>query len=1123
MRRHQLALRGLAYYWRTNLAVVLGVATAVAVLTGALLVGDSVRGSLRALVTDRLGRADQVVVSSTFFRTALADAIAADAAFAPRFSSVVPLLMAQGFITAQDNGRRVANVAVYGVDDRFWRFHGASGLEGPAAREAFLSPALAADLAVDDGAAVLVRLQRPSAIPLESLHSRKTDLGRTVRVTVRRVLSRASVGEFSLRPQQGDVRAIFVSLARLQQDLEIAGKANALLVSLGPAASREENRAEALRELQRLVRAHAALEDVGTRVRTVPATGGFTIESAAGLLDARQEAAARAALAEADLTAQPIFSYLANTIAVGDRQVPYSLVAAVDLPGMPATSGGAVTEGDPPIVLTDWVARDLAAKVGDSATLDYYLWEDPGRLVTQTQRFRVAAIVPLSTGDRDMSPEYPGITDSPTLDDWDPPFPLDLRRVRPEDEAFWRDHRTTPKAFVPLEMGQRLWRSRHGAVSSIRAAGAGASTEAVRADVARRLRGRIDPLEVGLAARDVRAESMAASRGATDFGEYFVYFSFFLVVSALLLTVLFFKLGIEQRVREVGLMRAVGFRAADVRGVFMREGAVLALAGSVLGIGGALGYAWLVMAGLRTWWVGAVGTTALALHVSPASVASGVVGGFVAATVCIWWTLRALSRVTERSLLAGDLAADARPLEASARRRRMSLPVAVVLASVGIGLLAAGAAGVIADAGAFFGAGAALLVAALVGVAHVLRSPASRGVAGRGWGSVSRLGLRNVSYRPGRAVLSMGVVAAATFILVTAGAFRRGDTVATADLGSGLGGYGVMVETLVPLVHDLSTEEGRREVGVTVPAATRLEPFRVLPGDDASCLNLYAPTRPRILGARRSFIEEGRFAFQSSRAQTDAERANPWLLLEQPQADGAIPVIADANSLTYVLHTAVGQDIVIDDNGRPVRLRVVAALRDSVLQGEVVMAESAFVARFPAQQGYGLLLVESEGDAGQLVQDLEDALVDYGADARRTVERLDEFHRVENTYLSTFQTLGALGLLLGTIGVAAVLLRNVLERRRELALLGAVGYRPSHFLVLAFVENLVLVGVGLLVGGACAWIAVAPALAERGARAPIGVGGLLLLLGVLATGLASALLATRVTLRAPLLESLRAD
>ena len=56
-----LVFRGLSYYWRTNVAVVVGVATAVAVLAGALLVGDSVRGSLRDLVLQRLGRADRVV------------------------------------------------------------------------------------------------------------------------------------------------------------------------------------------------------------------------------------------------------------------------------------------------------------------------------------------------------------------------------------------------------------------------------------------------------------------------------------------------------------------------------------------------------------------------------------------------------------------------------------------------------------------------------------------------------------------------------------------------------------------------------------------------------------------------------------------------------------------------------------------------------------------------------------------------------------------------------------------------------------------------------------------------------------------------------------------------------
>src|SRR5882724_3921715 len=67
-----LARRNLSHYWRTNIAVVLGVAAAVAVLSGALLVGDSVRGSLRDLVAQRLGRTDYIVSTMLFFREALA-------------------------------------------------------------------------------------------------------------------------------------------------------------------------------------------------------------------------------------------------------------------------------------------------------------------------------------------------------------------------------------------------------------------------------------------------------------------------------------------------------------------------------------------------------------------------------------------------------------------------------------------------------------------------------------------------------------------------------------------------------------------------------------------------------------------------------------------------------------------------------------------------------------------------------------------------------------------------------------------------------------------------------------------------------------------------------------------
>jgi putative ABC transport system permease protein len=124
---------------------------------------------------------------------------------------------------------------------------------------------------------------------------------------------------------------------------------------------------------------------------------------------------------------------------------------------------------------------------------------------------------------------------------------------------------------------------------------------------------------MGLTVIPVKARGLAASQGATDFGEYFVYFSFFLMVSALLLTGLFFKLGIEQRMREIGVLRALGFSIAKIRAVFLLEGAVLAVAGSLLGLAGALAYGEIIVLGLRTWWIGAVGTRLIALHPSIAA------------------------------------------------------------------------------------------------------------------------------------------------------------------------------------------------------------------------------------------------------------------------------------------------------------------------------------------------------------------------------------------------------------------------------------------------------------------------------------------------------------------------
>jgi ABC-type antimicrobial peptide transport system permease subunit len=101
---------------------------------------------------------------------------------------------------------------------------------------------------------------------------------------------------------------------------------------------------------------------------------------------------------------------------------------------------------------------------------------------------------------------------------------------------------------------------------------------------------------------------------------------------------------------------------------------------------------------------------------------------------------------------------------------------------------------------------------------------------------------------------------------------------------------------------------------------------------------------------------------------------------------------------------------------------------------------------------------------------------DFGWDMNTTVQKLAEFNSIENTYLSIFLILGALGLLLGTVGLGVILLRNLLERKKELAMFKALGFGNGLILRVVLTEYMGLLGAGLLAGGGSAIVAVLPGL-----------------------------------------------
>ena len=461
-------------------------------------------------------------------------------------------------------------------------------------------------------------------------------------------------------------------------------------------------------------------------------------------------------------------------------------------------------------------------------------------------------------------------------------------------------------------------------------------------------------------------------------------------------------------------------------------------------------------------------------------------------------------------------------------RRPLVLGTTATLLSFGL-VLATTLGGMNQVAG-FFGAGSLLLIALLSFQWSWLRRKNPSLLAGSAPRSITRLGLRNATHRPGRSLLSIALIAFASFVIVAVDAFRRDIShEPVLDEKSGNGGYSLLAESLLPLYYDPNTEDGKEALNLpsgdgSPLADVHFVPFGVRPGEDTSCLNMYRPSNPRIMAVPPTLIESRRFRFQSSLAVTDEEQQNPWLLLTKAEVDGAIPVIGDAGSATYVLHLEIGEELTVPRSvGEPLRLRLVATLSDSLFQSELLMADSNFRRVFPDENGFRFFLIDAEPTTTpQVTGVLEQRLGDFGFDVVSTHKRIADFHRVENTYLSTFQSLGGLGLILGTFGVAAVMLRNILERREELALLRAVGYNSGHFALMVISENALLLFGGVVTGTVCALIAITPALASRGGGFSLPSVGLLLL-AVLASGVISSLIAVWASIRSPLLESLRSE
>ncbi|MGI8965195.1 MAG: ABC transporter permease, partial [Limisphaerales bacterium] len=630
----------------------------------------------------------------------------------------------------------------------------------------------------------------------------------------------------------------------------------------------------------------------------------------------------------------------------------------------------------------------------------------------------------------------------------------------------------------------------------------------------------LDPASVGLVFQNVREQALAASSQSQDFGQLFLGFSFFLVTAALLLMAMLFQFGLEQRSTEIGTMLALGFTPKRVRRLFLGEGIFISLLGGILGVAGGIFYAKAMLLGLTTIWRAAIGTSSLYFHLASKSLIIGLFSSVILNAIIIWVSMRNHAKRPVHELLGNE---NVEFQSADFKSPKRNFAKGIFLIS---GLAATALIGLAIfkhetnAAGIFFGGGALLLISGLAGALLFLRKIGGSNAAAKL--SLAGLGLRSCSRRRNRSIATIALLASGCFLIVSVGANKLDSNLNSEKRSSGTGGFAFVGETTLPVVKNLNEKSGREFFGLDEKrlAESKFVPMRVHDGDEASCLNLNRAQTPRLLGVNPEELQS-RGAFTFAKIAKEFEAHKKWLLLKRSQ-ENEIAAIGDAASIQYALGKKVGDTLdYLDERGNRFKIGIVASVANSILQGSLLIDGEEFKKKFPSANGYRMFLIDAPSkNANEISAELSRAMQDFGLELTPAAQRLAAFNAVQNTYLNTFQILGGLGLLLGSFGLGVVVLRNVLERRSELAVLKAVGFRARSLRWIILSEHGALLFCGLGLGIFASLIAILPTLLSPGKE--LSYRSLAwTLAAVFCNGLLWTWLATKFALRGELLKALR--
>jgi len=410
MNNRPLISQSRKYYWRFYRLVALAVVIMMAVLTGSLLLGDSVRGTLVQRVGERLGKTETIIASGTGF---MSDTVMHQSLMA----HAQGYLLVDGYVSVDG---KLLPVYVWGTD-----------ADSLPSGEAMVNEPLRAKLA--DAAEMVLHLPAHNMVPSGSLFVTQS-YATQMRLHVAGVKSVDEGGNLLLKNEQTLPLNVFVSRQYLAEAMELKGKINIILAN-------DVIDQQKLTDVWQPEWSGIHLTDTSLIYDGIFIPHEI-VEKCKGIV---------------------YFSYLVNDI-VSDRDtIPYSFVTAVnEWQGVPLVGQD--------MILSDYAAKRLHVSVGDSVEMSYFIAKDLKNLDTNSQKLRVKRIVPLTDFMHDslLTADFPGLSHVEKCTDWDSDLPIKMERVTKADEDFWYAYRQTPKAIVSYEAVREDWSNAFGSATALR-------------------------------------------------------------------------------------------------------------------------------------------------------------------------------------------------------------------------------------------------------------------------------------------------------------------------------------------------------------------------------------------------------------------------------------------------------------------------------------------------------------------------------------------------------------------------------------------------------------------------------------------------------------------------------